>query len=108
MVLQTGPAPMFVLQLLLYWMGIALIAGWANKRGRPGLGVALACVGLLPAPFALTGAITKDGLMAGFLGCAAGLLLGVTWVRPEPHGWPCQPERWPHCCLPRHCASTPS
>ncbi len=75
MFIQPGPAPMLVLQLALYWAGILLIAGSAYRRGRPNLAIALACLGWLPAPLALTGTITKDCLMAGCLSCAAGLLL---------------------------------
>jgi hypothetical protein len=75
MFLQPGPGPILLLQLLLYWAGIALMAFWARFRGRPRLAVALACVGWLPASLALTGTVTKDCLMAGFLLCAAGTLL---------------------------------
>ena len=75
MFIQPGPAPMLLLQLGCYWAGIALIALWAYRSGRPVLGVVLACAGFIPAPFALTGTITKDCLMAGLLGCASGLLL---------------------------------
>lgn len=73
--IEPGPAPMFILQLSLYWAGIALIAGAAYRRGRPWLAVALALAGWVPAPLALTGTITKDCLMAAMLGCSAGLLL---------------------------------
>lgn len=72
---EPGPAPMFVLQLALYWAGVLLMATWANRRGQPRLGIALVCLGWLPAPFALTGTVTKDCLMAGSLACSAGLLL---------------------------------
>lgn len=70
----TGPAPMFVLQLALYWTGIALMAGAACRRQRPRLAVLLALVGWLPAPLALMGTVTKDGLLAGLLASAAGLI----------------------------------
>lgn len=70
-----GPAPMLLLQLLLYWAGIGLIAWWAYRKGQRGLAIASACAGFLPAPFALTGAVLKDVLMAGCLLCATGLLL---------------------------------
>jgi hypothetical protein len=73
---------MLVLQLMLYWIGLALIGTSAWRRGRPRLGIALACAGLLPAPFALTGTVTKDALMAGLLLCAVGLLLWRAAVRP--------------------------
>lgn len=72
---QPGPGPMLLLQLALYWGGIALIASSAYRRGRPCLGLALACAGLLPAALALTGTVTKDCLMTGALVCASGFLL---------------------------------
>ena len=76
-----GPAPMLLLQLLLYWGGIGLIAWWAYRRGERGLAVAIACAGWLPAPLALSGAVLKDVLMAGFLLCASGMLLCRTFVQ---------------------------
>ena len=78
-----GPAPMLLLQLLLYWVGIALIAWWAHRRGQRGLAVAIACAGWLPAPLALTGTVVKDVLMAGLLLCATGLLLCRNSLRGE-------------------------
>ena len=83
MFLEPGPAPMFLLQLSLYWTGIALVALWAYRRD-PRLGVAVACVGWLPAPLALTGTVTKDCLMAGALVCATGLIL---WSRDSATRW---------------------
>jgi hypothetical protein len=81
-----GPGPMLILQLLLYWAGFALMAWWAYRRGRPRLAIALATVGWLPGPFALTGTVIKDLLMAGCLGTSVGLTLcravaRSTWVR---------------------------
>ncbi|MFL6721273.1 MAG: hypothetical protein ACJ8FT_05645 [Sphingomonas sp.] len=81
MFIQPGPAPMLVLQLALYWGGIALVASWAYRRGRTGLAVALALVGWIPAPLTLTGTIIKDCLMAGLLCCATGLLLWRDFIR---------------------------
>jgi len=71
-----GPGPMLVLQLLFYWGGFALLAGWAWRRGRPKLAVALACCGWIPAPLALGGTVIKDVWMAGCLVCASALVLG--------------------------------
>lgn len=75
MFIQPGPAPMFVLQLALHWLGIGLAAYWAYRRRRPRLALAIALIGWIPAPLALTGTVTKDCLMGGALGCATGLLL---------------------------------
>ena len=79
--LASGPGPMLLLQLFLYWVGFALI-GWAAwARGSPRLALALVLAGFLPAPFALTGSVTKDALMEGVLLVASGMLL---W-RPIVH-----------------------
>jgi hypothetical protein len=86
MFIQPGPGPMLLLQLALYWAGIALMVYWANKRGRPRLGFTLALAGWIPATFALSGTVTKDFLMAAALTSATGLLLAKDvfnrrWVR---------------------------
>lgn len=73
--LQPGPGPMLILQLALYWVGLALVAMWLYRQGKPRFGIAAACVGWIPAPFALMGSVTKDGLMTGTLCSAVGLLL---------------------------------
>jgi len=84
MLLQPGPAPMLVVQLSLYWVGLTLTALWANWRRNPQLGVSVALVGWLPASLALTGTVTKDCLMAGALACATGLIL---WAREAAARW---------------------
>ncbi|QNA84026.1 hypothetical protein G4G27_08525 [Sphingomonas sp. So64.6b] len=76
--LHAGPAPMLLLQLTLFWGGLALLAGWALRERRHGLAVALAACGLLPIALALTGAVLKDCLMAGALLSATGLLAWQT------------------------------
>ena len=72
--IHTGPAPMLILQLALYWGGFALIAGWALRRRQHWLAIALAACGLLPLSMALMGAVLKDCLMAGALLTTTGLL----------------------------------
>ncbi len=74
-VLEPGPSPMLVLQLAFYWMGIALIASSAHHRGHPRLAFLLLCAGFLPAPFALSGTVTKDALMDGVLLFSTGMIL---------------------------------
>ena len=76
-----GPGPMLLLQLALYWGGIASIALWAYRRGRERLGAVIACVGFIPAPLALGGTVVKDVLMAGLLTSAAGMSLWRDNVR---------------------------
>jgi hypothetical protein len=78
LLVEPGPGPMLVLQLFLYWAGIALVGLWLWRRGCPRLAIAAACAGWLPACFALMGSVTKDCLMAGTLCCAVGLML---WSR---------------------------
>jgi len=72
--IHPGPAPMLVLQLGLYWGGLALLAAAIRRDGRRGLAWAVLACGLLPLGMALTGAILKDCVMAGALLAATGLL----------------------------------
>ena len=83
--LAHGPAPMLVLQLLLYGAGMAGLAVWAWRRGRPGLGMAICATTLLPLPAALMGEVLKDCLMAGALTAAASLALLGLGDRHERH-----------------------
>ena len=71
---KPGPAPMLLLQLALSGAGYGLLVGWALKRRRPVLAVALAACSLMPLATALMGAILKDSLMAAALLAATGLL----------------------------------
>ena len=86
-IVQPGPGPMLLLQLAFYWGGIASIAGWAYRVGRPRLGAAIACVGFIPAPFALGGTVVKDVLMAGVLTSATGLMLWRDQARAGAIRW---------------------
>ena len=81
--LRPGPAPMLVLQLALYWGGLALLAIAMRRQGRSGLGWALLGGGLQPLGLVLMGVILKDCLMTGALLVATGLLAlrGSTWTR---------------------------
>lgn len=72
--LHSGPAPMLVLQALLYWGGLGLLAADAARRGRTGLALAIGFLGLMPIPLVLVGTVLKDSLMAGALLTAAGLI----------------------------------
>lgn len=78
-----GPGPMLVVQLLLYWGGVGLLALAALRRGRWALAAGIVALALLPMSLLLIGTILKDSLMAGCLLTAAGLL---AW-RPEPTNW---------------------
>lgn len=72
--IRGGPAPMLVLQALLYWGGFATLAAAALRRGRRWQAVAIGACALLPIPFVLVGAVLKDSLMAGALLLAGGLV----------------------------------
>ncbi len=71
--LAHGPAPMLILQILLYALGFGLLVRQALRGGRTGLAIAIGCCALLPISLALMGTILKDSLMTGALLCAAGL-----------------------------------
>ena len=71
--IHTGPEPILLLQMALYWSGLALLAGWALNQ-RPGLAIALMVCGLMPLSLALTCSIVKDSLLSASLLSAAGLL----------------------------------
>ena len=71
---HSGPAPMLIMQLALYWGGLAILARSVAARYRPRIGWAILACGLLPLGLALTGMILKDCLMAGALLVATGLL----------------------------------
>ncbi|WP_256325767.1 hypothetical protein [Sphingomonas sp. YR710] len=78
--IASGPTPMLVLQILLYWSGFALLASWAMRGRRPWLAFGIAACATLPIPFALLGAVLKDSLMAGLLLTVTGLL---AWSQSE-------------------------
>lgn len=77
---KAGPAPMYVLQLALYWLGYGLIIAGAFRRQQPVAAALTAACALMPFPLALMGSVLKDCLMEGLFLTGAGLLL---WVRPE-------------------------
>ncbi len=72
----SGPAPMLVLQVALYWLGFGLLARAVTRRRGARAGTATLACALLPVPFWLVGTVLKDSLMAGALLVAAGLLAG--------------------------------
>ena len=77
--LRDGPAPMLLVQMLLYWGGLTLLASSALQQRRLRLTILLVACALLPVPFVLVGTILKDSLMAGALLAVAGL---IAWRRP--------------------------
>lgn len=73
--IHTGPAPMFVIQLALYWTGYALIVHDAYRRDQRVTAVLVTLCALMPFPLAIMGAVLKDCLMQGLLLCAVALSL---------------------------------
>jgi hypothetical protein len=83
LVFHTGPSPMLLLQLALYWGGFSGLMAWAVRARRRGLAIALTLAAMLPIPLALMGAVLKDCLMAGGLVAVTALLV---WMS-ERRGW---------------------
>jgi hypothetical protein len=74
----SGQAPMFALQILLYWLGLGLFAAALARSGAHVAAAATLALGLWP-PFAgWQVVVLKDGQMAGALLTAAGL---AAWWR---------------------------
>lgn len=82
-----GQAPMFLLQLLLYWSGLGLIAAALARQGARIAAGAVLLLGIWP-PFAgWQVTVLKDGQMAGALLAATGL---AAWWRLRDRALP----RW--------------
>lgn len=83
-VFGSGPAPMLVLQLALYWSGTAL---WlrATRRDHRRAALVIAVLALSPVMLVLIGTVLKDSLFAGALLLASGLIAaarpGERWGR---------------------------
>ena len=71
-------APMLLLQLGLFWLGLGLLAAACARRGRAAVGWAILAAGAAAFPTCWMGAILKDGQMAGALAAAAGI---AGWFR---------------------------
>ena len=76
--LGPGAAPMLVLQLALYWLGFALIAGTLARTGRARAAVAVLGIALLPPFLGWQAVVLKDAQMTGALLAAIGI---VVWWR---------------------------
>jgi hypothetical protein len=70
----TGPAPMLVVQAVLYWGGTLLLAIGTLRRGHRWSAAAILALAALPIALVLLATILKDSLFAGTLLLAAGLL----------------------------------
>lgn len=78
--LWPGPAPMLLLQLSAYWLGVALLADGLRRAGQTRLALLMACAGAFPPFLALNASITKDvGMVASWV-AAVGVLF---WFRVQ-------------------------
>jgi hypothetical protein len=73
-----GQGPMFLLQTLLYWTGLGLIAAALARNGARIAAVAVLAVGFWPPILGWQAVVVKDGQMAGALLAATGI---VAWKR---------------------------
>jgi hypothetical protein len=71
--LWPGGAPMLVLQLGLYWLGLGLLAAALARRERQVAAWAVLAVGIGPILSCWMGAILKDAQLLGALSAAAGI-----------------------------------
>jgi hypothetical protein len=76
--LGPGAAPMFVAQLIFYWLGLGLLAAALARSGRARAGVAVLAIGALPLFAGWQAAVLKDTQMLGAMLAAVGL---VGWWR---------------------------
>lgn len=68
-----GTAPMFLLQMALYWLGLGLIAARLAQMGRRVAPWAVLALGLVPPLLGWQVVVLKDGQMTGAMMAAAGL-----------------------------------
>jgi len=82
-----GTAPMLVLQLVLYWTGLGLLAAALARRGPRWSGWAVLLAGLGPLLSCWIGAIVKDAQMLGALAAAAGIAGWFALAERRRPGW---------------------
>jgi hypothetical protein len=81
--LAPGQAPFLVLDALLYWTGIGLLADAMRREGRPLTALAIVAVAAIPIPLGELGAVVKDTLLAAACLAATGLAAQERrWMRP--------------------------
>ena len=67
-------APMFALQMLLYWGGLGLLAAALVRERRPYAGLAVVAIGAAPSFLGWQAEVLKDSQMVGALVAAIGLV----------------------------------
>ncbi len=71
--LAPGQAPFLVVDALLYWGGILLLADSLRRIGRPRAALAVVAIAAMPIPLGQIGGIVKDSLLAACCLAAVGL-----------------------------------
>lgn len=69
-----GQAPMFLLQTMLYWLGLGLLASGLAREGRRIAPLAVLALGLWPPFLGWEAAVLKDSQMASALLAATGII----------------------------------
>jgi len=82
-----GPLPMLLLQLALFWAGVTLLIGWAQRERRPWLALGIVACAIMPGVISIMGAVVKDCLMAGASMAAIGVLAAVSGQQRRHLGW---------------------
>ena len=82
-----GAGPMLVLQMALYWLGLALIAGGLARGGRPRAGAAVLVIGAWPVFLGWQGHVLKDAQMTGAALAATGLAAWWRLAGRRVPGW---------------------
>lgn len=80
-----GTAPMFLLQLTLFWLGIGLLAAACARRGHGWAGWTILAAGAASFLSCWMAAILKDGQMVGALAAASGI---AGWYRLQERRLP--------------------
>lgn len=83
----SGSGPMLLAQLLLYWSGLALLAGALARQGARGAATLALLAGVSPLPFDWSVTIVKDAELVAALTAATGLLAWYRLDRRAVPGW---------------------
>ena len=76
--LTPGAAPMLIVQMALYWLGLGLVASALARSGRARAGLAVLAIAAFPLFAGWQGVVLKDTQMLGAVLAAVGL---VAWPR---------------------------
>ncbi|WP_287459278.1 hypothetical protein [Sphingomonas sp.] len=86
-----GQAPLFVVQMTLYWLGFALLALALARNGRVRAAALLGGIAVLPSFLGWQTVVLKDAQMTGALLAATGVI-GAGWLGLAAHSSTVRPE----------------